>query len=49
MTCATQPKPVPSHSGVTYACSLEAQSLISRFLQHPPAGFDARLSDQGVP
>ena len=44
MTCAPQPLPDPSRSEAAYACCLEAPSLISRFLQHPPVGFDARLS-----
>ncbi len=49
MTCATPPIPDSSRPEVAYACCLEAPSLIGRFLQHPPEGFDARLSAQGLP
>ena len=49
MTCATQPTPDSSRPEVAYACCLEAPSLIGRFLQLPPEGFDARLSAQGLP
>ncbi len=49
MTCATQPLSDSSRPEATYACCLEAPSLIGRFLQHPPVGFEARLSDQGLP
>ncbi|MDL2188677.1 GNAT family N-acetyltransferase [Pseudomonas sp. ChxA] len=48
MTCATPPIPDSSRCEAAYACCLEAPSLIGRFLQHPPVGFDARLSDQGL-
>ena len=49
MTCATQPLPDSSRPEATYACCLEAPSLIGRFLQHPPVGFDVHLSEQGLP
>ncbi len=49
MTCALQPMPDPSPPEAAYACCLEAHSLIAHFLQHPPLGFDTRLSDQGLP
>ncbi|MGU9828063.1 GNAT family N-acetyltransferase [Pseudomonas sp. LF242] len=49
MTCATQPLPDSSRPEATYACCLEGQSLIGRFLQHPPVGFDVHLSEQGLP
>ncbi|NVZ19256.1 GNAT family N-acetyltransferase [Pseudomonas costantinii] len=39
----------PSQAKVTYACCMEAQSLVDSFVQHPPAGFDAQLSKQGLP
>ncbi|WP_338724266.1 GNAT family N-acetyltransferase [Pseudomonas tolaasii] len=49
MTCAQQPPSDPGRPEVDYACCLEAPSLIGRFLQHPPVGFEARLSEQGLP
>jgi len=39
----------PSRAEVTYACCMETPSLISSFLQHPPVGFKAQLSAQGLP
>jgi len=32
-----------------YANRMESQALIDCFLQHPPANFDARISEQGLP
>lgn len=36
-------------NGIPYANRLESQNLLNSFLQHPPQGFAARLSPQGVP
>lgn len=49
MTCALQPLPDTRRPDFAYTGCLEAPALIGRFLQHPPAGFDVRVSGHGLP
>ncbi|CRL97561.1 GNAT family N-acetyltransferase [Pseudomonas poae] len=49
MTCALQPLPAPLRPELAYTGCLESPSLIAGFLRHPPVGFDAQVSRQGLP